>query len=204
MSMLRRKLRRIWRSVKPLRLEDNCELVAFDLETSNLDPRTASILSIGAVPVRERRVMLSECFTRTIRSTAPVDHEAVKFHRMRPMDVAEGEAVEDAVADFLAWLSGRPLIAYCVGFDGAMLDRVLHETGQGSLDNVQLDIRDLYRQAVSRRNPDNAPALALDAILSTLDVPVSGRHTALGDATAVAIAYLTLKFGTTWHSARAA
>jgi hypothetical protein len=46
-----------------------------------------------------------------------------------------------------------------------------------------------------QRNPDGASSLALDDILAALDVPVLGRHTATGDATAVALAFLSLKHG---------
>ena len=126
MVTLRRKLGRIWRTIRPHEVDLDSELVAFDLETSSLDPKTASLLSIGAVPIRGRRIFLSENFSRTVCSTAPVDREAVKFHRMRPVDVARGDSAENAVVDFVAWLDGRPLIAYCVGFDTAVIDRVLH------------------------------------------------------------------------------
>lgn len=198
MVTLRRKLNRIWRTIKPQAFGPDDELVAFDLETSSLDPKTAAILSIGAVPIRGRRVMLSESFSRTVSSTAPVDPEAVKFHRMRPVDVAGGDPAGQAVAEFVAWLSGRPLIAYCIGFDSAVLDRVLHEHGHGGLKNAQLDLRDVYRRAVSRRNPEHAPQMSMDHILADLGVPVSGRHTALGDATAAAISYLAMRNGATW------
>ena len=78
MVTLRRKLQRIWRTLRPHELGPDDELVAVDLETSSLDPKTASLLSIGAVPIRGRRIVLSENFSRTVRSTAPVDREAGK------------------------------------------------------------------------------------------------------------------------------
>ena len=200
MVTLRRKLKRIWRTLRPHELGPEDELVAVDLETSTLDPKTASILSIGAVPIRGQRIVLSESFSRTVRSTAPVDREAVKYHRMRPVDVAQGDPAGEVVAEFVSWLGDRPLIAYCIGFDTAVLDRVLHENGQDGLECAQIDLRDVYRREISKRNPDHAPQLSMDHILAHLRVPVIGRHTALGDATAVAVAYLALKRGATWSS----
>lgn len=195
MNPLRRGVRRLWRSLRPAALPDVDEIVSLDLETSSLDPRTAVILSIAAVPVRGRRILLSESFERTVASDAPVDREAVKYHRLRPVDVAQGATAANAAEDLVEWLAGRPLIGYCPGFDCEMLDRVLREAGRGGFEPDRFDLRDLYRREVMRRNPEDSPPRALDEILARLGVPVVGRHTALGDATAVAMAYLKLADG---------
>jgi len=73
-----RGLRRWWRSLASVSPYDEPELVSLDLETSSLDPKAAEILSIAAVPVRGRQVVLSERFERTVRANAAVDPEAVK------------------------------------------------------------------------------------------------------------------------------
>ncbi len=177
------------------RFADHDEIISLDLETTSLDPKTAVILSIAAVPVRGQRIVMSECFERTVRGDGAIDHEAVKYHRLRPVDVAHGMPAGDALAQFVDWLAGRPIIGYCVGFDVAVVDRTLREHGLEGFDVDRLDLRDLYRARVMRRNPDAALPGNLDAILDGLAVPVAGRHTALGDATSVAMAYLTLRFG---------
>lgn len=190
-----RGLRRWWRSLASASPYEEPELVSLDLETSSLDVATASILSIAAVPVRGRRVVLSERFERVVRGAAPVDREAVKYHRLRPMDVEHGLAPVEAAAEFRAWLGERPLLGYCIGFDCTMLEQALQGTG-GLLEGRRYDLRELYRRRVLQRNPDAAPPQALDAILGALAVPVAGRHTALGDATAVGLAFLGLKYST--------
>jgi DNA polymerase-3 subunit epsilon len=177
------------------RLADRDDIVSLDLETTSLDPKTAVILSIAAVPVRGQRIVLSERFARTVRGEGAVDREAVKYHRLRPVDVAQGVPADDALTQFVDWLGNRPVIGYCVGFDVSTIDRTLRELGMEGFDVDRLDLRDLYRARAMRRNPDAAFPGNLDAILEGLDVPVVGRHTALGDATAVAMAYLTLRFG---------
>jgi DNA polymerase III subunit epsilon len=168
------------------------EIVSLDLETSSLDPKTAAILSIAAVPVRGRRIVLSEAYERKVAGNAPVDREAVKYHRLRPVDVAHGATAVEAAADFVAWLGERPVIGYCTGFDCAMLDRVLREGGRDGFEPEHFDVRDLYRRAILRSNPEDSPPRALDEMLARLGVPLMARHTARGDATAVAMAYLLL------------
>ncbi|MDH4351535.1 MAG: exonuclease domain-containing protein [Gemmatimonadota bacterium] len=188
-------LRRWWRGLRSVSPYELPELVSLDLETSNLDPRTAEILSIAAVPIRGRRVMLSERFERVVRATAAVDPEAVKYHRLRPVDVEHGVPPEEAVAALLEWLDDRPLLGYCIGFDCAMIERVLARSAGGRLEGPRLDLRELYRRRVLRRNPEDSPSQALDDILVALEIPAVGRHSALGDATAVAMAFLELKLG---------
>jgi len=197
MSGLGRAFRRLVRTMRVSRFPDRGEIVSLDLETTSLDPKTAVILSIAAVPIRERRIVLSERFTRTVRGEGAVDREAVKYHRLRPVDVAQGVPAGDAVAQFIDWLADRPLIGYCIGFDVSTIDRTLRDRGTGGFDAERFDLRDLYRMRAMRRNPDGAMPGNLDAILAGLAVPAVGRHTALGDATAVAMAYLALRFGST-------
>ena len=175
--------------------------MSLDLETSSLDPGTAEILSIAAVPVRGRQALLSERFERVVRGGAPVDREAVKYHRLRPIDVEHGLPPAEAVSELRAWLGGRPLLGYCPGFDCTMLEKALGDPG-ATIAVRRYDLRELYRRRLLQRNPDAAPPQALDAILAALDVPVAGRHTALGDATAVALAFLGLKYGTVRTAAR--
>jgi DNA polymerase-3 subunit epsilon len=194
-SPLRRRIRGVWRALRPPAAPGAGEVVSLDLETSSLEPKSAVILSIAAVPIRERRIVLSETFERKVASDAPVDREAVKYHRLRPVDVAHGVTAVDAAGDFVAWLGDRPIIGYCAGFDCAMLDRVLREGGRKGFEPERFDLRDLYRRAMLRSNPEDSPPRALDEMLARLGVPTVARHTARGDATAVAMAYLLLSNG---------
>ncbi|MCM2312788.1 MAG: exonuclease domain-containing protein [Steroidobacteraceae bacterium] len=189
-----RGLRRWWRSLASVSPYEEEELVSLDLETSSLDPRSAEVLSIAAVPVRGRQVVLSERFERIVRASAPVDREAVKFHRLLPTDVEHGLPPQQAATEFVDWLGERPLLGYCIGFDCLMLERAAQWGGSGLLDNRRFDIREVYRRRRLQRNPDENPAQALDEILAVLDVPRIGRHTAVGDATAVGLAFLALKY----------
>lgn len=189
-----RGLRRWWRSLASVSPFDEPELVSLDLETTSLDPRSAEILSIAAVPVRGRQVILSERFERMVRTNATIDREAVKYHRLLPSDVEHGVPPRQAVTEFVAWLGERPLLGYCIGFDCMMLERAAQWAGGGLLDGRRFDIREIYRRRMLQRNPDGHPSQALDDILAALGVPTVGRHTAVGDATAVALAFLALKY----------
>lgn len=197
-----RGLRRWWRSLASVSPYDEPELVSLDLETSSLDPKSAEILSIAAVPVRGRQVLLSERFERTVRANGAVDPEAVKYHRLLPADTEHGLPAKQAVTEFVEWLGERPLLGYCIGFDCMMLEKAAQWGGGGLLDGRRFDIREIYRRRMLQRNPDDHPSQALDDILAALDVPSIGRHTAVGDATAVALAFLRLKYSNVRSASR--
>jgi DNA polymerase-3 subunit epsilon len=200
-----RGLRRWWRSLASVSPYDEPELVSLDLETTSLDPKSAEILSIAAVPVRGRQVVLSERFERIVRgAAAEVDREAVKYHRLLPSDIEHGVPPQQAVTEFVEWLGERPLLGYCIGFDCLMLERAAQWAGGGLLDGRRFDIREIYRRRMLQRKPDDHPSQALDDILAALDVPKVGRHTAVGDATAVGLAFLALKYASWRPSPRRA
>lgn len=174
---------------------DGDDWVALDLETTGLDPASDTILSIAAVPCRGGRVLLSEALDLLVRNDDARIGEAVRHHRLRPLDLAGGVPLEDALARLLAMLGSRPLVGYCIGFDVAMLDRALRPRYGFGLPNRRIDVQREYAARMRRRAPHTHPDLRLEAIASALGVPVMARHTALGDAVTAALVHMRLSDG---------
>lgn len=192
-------LRRLLDRVTPAGLRgwppEDAELVAIDVETTGLDPGSAEVLSIGAVPLRGRRVILSDRFEATLQRDGPTHAGSVRIHRLRAMDLEHGLPPAEALGRFREWLAGRPVLGYCVDFDRAVLDRALRADGLPTLDTASYDLRHLHRLK-SRREVEDQGALAdLDTILARAGIPPLARHTAVGDAVATALAYLALRYG---------
>lgn len=169
------------------------ELVSLDLETTGLDPRTDEILSIAAVPVRAGMVHLSERFTCLVQPGRAFDIDSIRHHRLRPADVAAGLAPAEAVAALLQWLGNRPLLGYHIGFDCAMLNRHVPTIAGFALANARIELLRRYERHLRRARPTGDLDLRFATLLSELGVPAIGRHTALGDATATALAWLALQ-----------
>ena len=173
--------------------------VSLDLESSGLDPSRDRILSIAAVPIVGDRVKLSERFEAVLRPSAdaaPPDLDALRHHRLRPHDLAHGLDAHDAVAQLLDWLGPRTLVGYRIGFDVAMLDRIVPEITGFALPNRRIDIAARFRARHRHRAPDSSVDDAgFEAIATALHVPQLGRHTALGDATTAALCWIALQAG---------
>lgn len=174
------------------------EWVSLDLETTGLDTARDHILTIAAVPVAAGRIRLAERFEAVVRPADDVsrvaDIDAIRHHRLRPQDFAHGVAVHDAVARLLDWLGPRTLIGYRIGFDVAMLDRVVPAITGFRLPNPRIDIAAEF--LVHAQPGQQAAALdttGFEAIAAALGVPMLGRHTALGDAVTAAACWLALQ-----------
>ncbi|MGY0505745.1 exonuclease domain-containing protein [Luteimonas sp. e5] len=176
------------------------EWVSLDLETTGLDPARDHILSLAAVPLREGRVCLSERFTRRIRPEREFGIDSIRHHHITPQEAASGIGVTRAVREFLHWLGPRPLLGYYLDFDLRMLAPHVRAVCGFTLPNRRFDLADAVQAAQLRRRPDAPPNLDFHHIAHTLGVPVLGRHSALGDATTVAMCWLALQ-EKGWHPA---
>lgn len=176
---------------------EDAEIVAVDVETTGLDPEAADVISIGAVPIRGRQVVLSDRFEATIKRDAPTHEGSVRIHRLRAMDLAHGVPPADALARFREWLGDRPMLGYCVDFDRKVLDRALREGGLDPLDVVAYDLRRLHilKRKRHHHDHDRHALLDFDAILADAGIPPLARHTAIGDAAATALAFIALRDG---------
>ena len=168
------------------------EWVAIDLETTGLDTRRDDILSIAAVPGSPGRIHLRERLVLHIRGPHPRIAEAIRHHRLRAADLADGVSLDEALAQLLALIGNRPLVGYCIAFDIAMLNRALRPRFGFRLPNRRIDVGQEYARRVRRRHPLANPDRRLEAMAAALGLPLFPRHDALGDALSAAAIHLAL------------
>ena len=168
------------------------EWVSLDLETTGIDPARDHILSLAAVPVRDGTAWLSERFERRVHTARAFGIESIRHHRITPDEASAGEPVVEVVREFLHWLGGRRLLGYNLGFDLDMLAPHVRALTGFDPPNPTVDLADAVAAAQRRQRPDAPVNLDLVHIANRLGVPMIGRHTALGDATTVALCWLAL------------
>jgi len=202
--MIKRRLRRI-RDVWKLRQGNSSwkylfkryqgqELVSLDIETTSLDVSKAQILSIAAVVIKGNRVVSSDKLSLTLIPPKELPRASVKIHKLRRMDLNGGLPVEEALEKMLKFIGNRPIVGYNIGYDLAVLDRYLRPLYEFGVPNQSIDVMDLYRNKAQLAGGVECQInLSFEAIAKKLDIPILGRHTALGDAMTTAIMYLRLK-----------
>jgi DNA polymerase-3 subunit epsilon len=170
------------------------ELVALDLETTGLNPRTAQILTIGAVIIRGHRVMSSKKLELKLQAPDELPIESVKVHKLRKIDLNEGKPVADTLHQLLEFIDNRPLVGYYLRFDISLLNRHLRDLMGFELPNRAIDVATLYRQQMKSHILDDCQInLGFESMSEHLGIPVIDRHTALGDAITAALIYLHLQ-----------
>ncbi|PJI49442.1 MAG: DNA polymerase III subunit epsilon [Pseudomonas sp.] len=171
------------------------ELVSLDLETTSLDPRKADILSIGAVVIRRGKLILGERLELLVEPPPSLDGESIRIHKLRRADLEGQLPLVEALRRVQAFVGDRPLLGYYLSFDVAVLRRHLREQFDATLDNPRVEVSEIYHRKMSRRFPDLHLDLRFDTLARNLDIPIEGRHTAIGDARTAALMFLRLRKG---------
>ncbi len=169
------------------------ELVCFDCETTDLNPKKAELLSIGAVKIKDNQVLASQRLELFIRPNTLISEKSIKVHQLRHCDLEGGLELEQAIAIFLKFIGSRPLVGYYLEFDVAMINKYIKQILGFSLPNQCIEVSGLYydkKQDVL--NPVYVD-LRFDAILADLAIPALGKHDAFNDALMTAMMYVKLK-----------
>ena len=170
------------------------DVVAIDCETTGLNTRTDEIITIAAIKIRGNRIVTSERFEAVIRPDAKMSAEAIKVHRLRVSDVAQGPIAARVMPGFLRYVAGRPLVGYYLDFDMAMLNREVMRFVSIELPNPRIEVSRLYYE---RKYGDAPPGATIDLsfsrILADLRLPPLPAHDAFNDALMTAMIYVALR-----------
>ena len=169
------------------------DVVALDCETTGLDSRHAELVSIAAVPVRGGRVCTSESLDIRLEAPESLTGESITIHRLRPVDLHDGETVADTLDTLLSFIGNRPVVGWCIEFDVAMINRYLRPLLGFDLPNATIELSSLFQKKMRYWQPDVEPDLRFEAMAKVLRVPMMERHSARGDAVTAALMYLQLQ-----------
>jgi len=175
---------------------DDLALLAVDIETTGLDPRTDRLLSIGWIPVDGRAILLAGGRRVVVRDGREVGRSAT-VHGLTDDVLASGMPLEEAVGKLLPNLAGRVLLAHFAGIETGFLSRACQRIWGGELPCAVVDTMVLERRALDERPHRHAwggaaepGALRLAAARERRGLPVYRAHEALTDALACAELYL--------------
>ena len=163
------------------------EAVVLDTETTGMEPRSARIIEIGAVVVRDSAVQHEEAFRRFVGAPQPIPAAATAIHGITDADLAGAPSFEAVLPGLVDFVGERPVIGHTIGFDLAVMKRECALAGLSLPAWPILDTRLLAELA--------APTLAgfsLDSLAAWLGVAPEARHRAFPDAVLTARVFLCL------------
>lgn len=169
------------------------EYVAFDTETTGLNPEKDDILSIGAVKIKDNRILLNERFYLIVKPEKELKEETIKIHGLRKKDVENGIPIKEAIEQFLHFIGSRPLVGYYIDFDVAMVNKYTKKIIGTSIPNKKIEVSGLYYDYKIGKIPQGFVDLKFDSIIKDLKIPSFGKHDSLNDAIMTALIFIKLK-----------
>jgi DNA polymerase-3 subunit epsilon len=163
-------------------------MVALDFETTGLDRERDQVVSFGAVPVREGRVMVGEAVQRLISPTVPASAASMRIHGLLPRDLADAPPLSAVRSELSDVLEGRFILAWFADVEIAFLSRVFPVPARRWIRRT-IDVRLL---ALALEGAGRAARRTLSDTAVRYGVPVETPHDALEDALVTAELFLVL------------
>ena len=159
------------------RLLTELTYTVFDTETTGLNPAEGDeIIQIGATRIVNGKMLRFESFEQLIDPRRSLSPESIPIHGIQPEILVGQPTIDKVLPAFHAFAADTVLIGHNAAFDMRFLQMKEKLTGL-VFDQPVLDT--LFLSAVVHPHQDSH---RLEAIAERLNVPVVGRHTALGDA----------------------
>jgi len=171
---------------------DSDEYVVFDTETTGLNPKNDEILSIGAVKIKENKILTSQTFEVFVKNSKEINTKSIEIHGIRPCDLQNATDIEDGIKEFLHFIGSRPLIGYYLEFDVAMVNKYIKPMLGITLPNKMIEVSEIYFDKTIALIPQGNIDLRFDTILKNYAIPNMGIHNAVNDAIMTAMIYLKL------------
>ena len=168
------------------------EYVVFDTETTGLNPKEDEILSIGAVIIKDNKILTSQTFEIYLRPSKSISSKSIEIHGIRPCDLQNATDVKEGIRGFLEFIGSRDLIGYYLEFDVAMINKYIKPMLGITLPNKMIEVSEMYFEKEITLIPQGNIDLRFDTILKNYDIPNMGLHNAVNDAIMTAMIYLKL------------
>lgn len=161
--------------------------IAMDSETTGLDVASDRVVEIAAVRLRQGALDPEDRFASLVKPGIAIPAASTEIHGISDRDVAAAEAFPAVMSDFSAWAGNAVVIGYSIGFDLAVLKAEHERHGLAWRPPRFFDLRHMV-QLVAPQLPEQSLELAA----KWLEVEVSGRHSAPGDAETAAKIFVAL------------
>ncbi|MFW6024293.1 MAG: putative nucleotidyltransferase substrate binding domain-containing protein [Dichotomicrobium sp.] len=161
--------------------------VALDTETTGLDPARSRVIQIGMVRIVGEDVLEDQAYQELVNPHIPIPPESSDIHGITDDFVQNSPDFSEVADDISLFIGSHILIGYNIGFDLSILSNEFKRIHRPFRPRRWLDIA-----ALSRVVWPGSPEFSLETIADRLKIPLTDRHTALGDAVIAARIFVRL------------
>lgn len=175
----------------PVNINEN-QFVIFDTETTGFSFDKDRILSIGALKLINKNILVKESFEVYISQTH-YDADSAEIHGILKKGKKECITEVEALEQFLSYIKNYVLVGHHVMFDVTMINEALKRNGLPKLKNQTLDTGLLYKRTLLTSSVlQKKEQYSLDDLAEKFSISKKDRHTALGDAYITVISFLAI------------
>ena len=164
---------------------------AVDLELSGLDARRDEILSFGAVPILDGRILLGSAIEGLVRPAGAISESSIRVHGLRAVDLEHAPPLQEAIDPLLGALAGAVPVAHAAAVERAFLTPALRRQGL-RLRRPVVDTAVLGLVWLHERDGRAPSHITLADLAGELGLPSHHPHDALGDALTTAQVFIAL------------
>ena len=157
-----------------------------DTELTSLDAKSNRLIAIGAIVMDGTKIRFGEQFYTVVNPGVHVPAESVLIHKLRPNDVEQGVAPEQALAELREFITGRVVVGHFVQIDMKALRKELgdqqHELSNPSIDTAKAH-RWILQNSPWREDLEQQMAnISLASLAKIYELDFHEAHHALEDA----------------------
>jgi len=157
------------------------EIVVFDIETTGFSPVNDRIIEIGAVKVKEGKIV--ERFSAFVNPERPIPFRIEQLTGIDDSMVENAPAVETVLPEFLDFCGDAVLAAHNAGFDMSFIRENARRQG------IQKEFTYLDTMGIARLLLPGQAKHTLDAVAKALHISLENHHRAVDDAECTAEIY---------------
>src|SRR5574344_2351178 len=169
------------------------EYVSLDCETTGLNPKKDEILSIGAVLIKDNKILMRKTFNIYLKPSKSINIESIKVHHLREIDLENAIEPNEAIYKLLEFIGSRPIVGYYIDFDATIISKYTKNLLGIKLPNEKIEVSSIYYDTKKSKDNYGFIDLKFDTIMKNLNIPTLGKHDALNDAIMTAMIFLKLK-----------
>lgn len=158
--------------------------IAFDVETTGLNPLENEIIEIGALKVRNGKV--AERFMEFIKPTAPISSEITSLTGITDEMVAGARTRRQVIPDFLDFCGDDVLIGHNVSFDYSFMKC------SAAADGLPFEKMGIDTLKIAQKVHSDLDSKSLGSLCDYYHIENRSAHRAYHDALATAKLYQTL------------
>lgn len=160
------------------------EFVVLDTELTGLNEKKDSILSIGAISMKERSILLGDIFYRILNPHCKPRNETVLIHELTSSEIEQCPDSASILKEFLAFLKNRTIVGHFVDIDIRFLKNEIKKWLNINFNPEAIDTYIIFNWLIERGlvSKKYKNAKTLPEIAEVFDIKVEKVHDALYDA----------------------